>query len=183
MQHRLHCSCALTLASLLAVVSTTGCQQSSTTAAQVDTRPLEEAKALDIIRGVLSGRKLAIAPSATTVELWNRVRFNGDLRLAGEPVVIEFLTEENRLDIGEIPPPAPGSRLHVLAAQAVSDSGTAPEKIYLLVLDSRRYVYQYNPTSESRADVTYAEVAERLQRDLTDFLSWWDTEKGKRKES
>jgi hypothetical protein len=160
-----------------------GCQgQRRTTAAQIDTRPLEEAKALEIARQSLVTRNLSIGPAPTAIELWNRVKFDVDLRVLGEPIAIEYLTEENRLDIGEIPPPAPGSRLHVLAASAMSEPTGRLEKVYLLVLDSRQYVYQYNPTSQARADVTFVEVSARLQRDLADFLSWYETEKGRKKE-
>lgn len=159
------------------------CQNAhGTTAAQVDTRALEEAKALDIARQSLGSRNLAPSSGTTTVELWNRVRFEVDLRVTGESFAIEYLTEENRLDIGEIPPPAPGSRLHVLAAQAMATPDSRPEKIFLMILDARRYVYQYNPTSKARADVTLAEVSERLRRDLADFLTWYEGEKSKKKE-
>jgi hypothetical protein len=159
------------------------CQNShGTTAAEVDTRALEESKALDVARQSLASRSFALLKGTTTVELWNRVRFEVDLRVAGESFAIEYLTEENRLDIGEIPPPAPGSRLHVLAAQAMSTPDSRPEKIFLLILDARRYVYQYNPTSKARADVTLAEVSERFRRDLADFLSWYEGEKSKKKE-
>jgi hypothetical protein len=164
-------------------LSWAGCHgKANTTAAQIDTRPLEEGRALEIARRSLAGRQFSLTPSSSTVELWNRVKFQVDVSVLGEPIAIEYLTEENRLDIGEVPPAATGSRLHVLAASTMSESTGRLEKVFLLILDARRYIYQYNPTSQSRADVTFVEVSERLQRDLWDFLSWYETEKGKKKE-
>ena len=74
--------------------------------------------------------------------------------------------------------PAQGSRLHVVPGRVVpEEAGVQGEPVYIYVVDDRKYVYHYNPTSEHRADVTYLEVDSRLRRDTADFLSWYESTK------
>jgi hypothetical protein len=87
-------------------------------------------------------------------------------------LAVEYLTAEDRRRIGEIPPPAEGSRLHVLNGRAVS-ADNVPSRVYVLFIDDRKFVYHSNPNSEVRADVTIQEVDSRLRRDIDDFLSWY----------
>jgi hypothetical protein len=162
---------------LLLVALATGCGGRQDARIQLDTRPLEEHRALEIIQETLGERQF-LAQKDVDIELGNKVRFSCDLRAQNEQIAIEFLTGQDRLEIGQLPPPAPGSRLHVLAATTVpKQAGQSPERVYVFLIDERKFVYQYNPTSELRADVTYLEVDSRLRRDLADFLSWYETTK------
>jgi hypothetical protein len=64
----------------------------------------------------------------------------------------------------------------VIPGRVVSpDPNVQGEPIYIFFIDNRKYEYQYNPTSEARADVTYLEVDSRLRRDVADFLSWYES--------
>lgn len=148
----------------------------------LETRPLEESKAFEIIGEVLAERGYTLSPDVM-VELSTKSRFPCDFRVNEHKIAIEYLTEKDRKTIGHIPPAASGSRLHVLPARKVSEDPEAQgEPIYLYFIDERKYVYHWNPTSEVRADVTYLEVDSRLRRDLADFLSWYESNRANEKQ-
>jgi len=152
-----------------------GCGGRQDGRAQLDTRPLEESKAFQIIEEVLAERGYSAQRDIKLV-LNDGTKVEADFMLAGHPVAIEFLTEQDRIETGELPPPAAGSRLHVLAANDIAKDDSPKEKhIFVFFIDDRKFVYQYNPTSERRADVTFLEIDSRLRRDLADFISWFET--------
>jgi len=148
----------------------------------LETRPLEESKALEIIAEVIGDRGYTLVQDLV-VELSTKSRFPCDLRVAEHKIAIEYLTEKDRKTIGHIPPAASGSRLHVLPGRIPdADPSAQGEPIYIYFVDDRKYVYHYNPTSEVRADVTFLEVDSRMRRDLADFLSWYETQRANEKE-
>lgn len=157
-----------------------GCGGAQNQTARLDVRPLEENKALDIIKDVLAERGYTPRPE-TVVALPTQTSFPCDFTAEGHPIGIEFLTEKDRTSLGVIPEAAPGSRLHVLSARTVAtDQNPKNEPMYVFFIDDRKFVYQYNPTSEQRADVTVLEIDSRLRRDLADFLSWYENSPIKR---
>ena len=148
----------------------------------LETRPLEESKALEIIAEVVADRGYTLTQDVT-VELSTKSRFPCDLKVTDHKIAIEYLTEKDRKTIGHIPPAATGSRLHVLPARIPSEDPNAQgDPVYVYFVDERKYVYHYNPTSEVRADVTFLEVDSRMRRDLADFLSWYETQRADEKE-
>ncbi len=152
-----------------------GCGGPQQGPAVLDTRPLEETKALEIIESMLTKRGY-IASKGEKVELATKSVFPCDYRINGHKIAIEYLTAQDRTTIGNIPPAAQGSRLHVLPAKVPAlEAGAQGEPVYIYFVDEQKYIYQYNPTSENRADVTYLEVESRLRRDLADFLSWYES--------
>jgi len=160
------------LAGALLLVSTVSCGGQQQPQAKLETRPLEEAKAHEIIVSVLTGRNYAVTTKAE-IQLATKAVFPCDFRVVGEKIAIEYVTAQDRIAIGQIPPAAQGSRLHVLPASAVPEDPAAQgEPVYVFFIDDGLYEYQYNPTSQNRADVTFGEVESRLRRDLADFLSW-----------
>jgi len=166
---------------IVAAVTTCGCGGAQEVK-QLETRPLEESKALEIIAEVVADRGYKVE-QGTMIELSTNSRFPCDFRVIGQKIAIEYLTDKDRKTIGHIPPAAQGSRLHVLPARVVSDDPNSQgEPIYIYFIDERKYVYQYNPTSEVRADVTFLEVDSRMRRDLADFLSWYETNRANEKE-
>ncbi|MDD5309479.1 MAG: hypothetical protein PHU25_19350 [Deltaproteobacteria bacterium] len=163
------------MAAALLLFSAAGCGGGQKEQKTLDTRPLEESRAFEIISQMMQERGFK-AVRDVQIELSNQVRFPCDLRAEGQAFCIEYLTDRDRLDIGMVPPPAVGSRLHVLSARTISDDpSVAIEPIYVFFIDDRKFVYQYNPTSDNRADITYQEVESRLRRDVSDFLSWYDS--------
>jgi hypothetical protein len=169
------------VAAALALVSLgAGCGGSQTGPTKLDTRPLEEQKAFDVIKAVLAERGYT-AEADVAIELTTKARFQADFRLTGQKIAIEYLVDQDRIEIGAIPPPATGSRLHVLQATTVpADPKQAGETLYIFFLDDRNYLYQFNPTSENRADITLNEVQSRLKRDVVDFLTWYEATQGKK---
>lgn len=156
--------------------SCSGAQQQN---AALETRPLEEPKAIDIIGAVLKERGYT-AMAGSKIELSTKAVFECDFRVNDTRMVIEYLTAQDSTNIGAIPPMAPGSRLHVVPAKTVPDDPSEQgEPVYVYFIKSSKYVYQFNPTSENRADVTFLEVEARMRRDLTDFITWYETAKAK----
>jgi len=163
------------VSALLATWFCTGCGGGQQGAASIETRPLEESRALEIVARVVTGRGFQVT-GPTKVDLGGEVWLECDLGVAGERMVIEYLTEQDRRRSGDIPPPAPGSKLHVIPARfEPSQPGLQGDPTYVFVIDDRKYVYHHNPTSDRRADVTLAEVEDRLRRDLIDFLTWYES--------
>jgi hypothetical protein len=159
---------------LLCTAAASGCGGAQSQAAPLDTRPLEEDKALELIDGAAAERGLTIVRNAP-VSLSGAQVFGADVRVTGRKIAIEYLTNQDRVEIGAIPPPAQGSKLHVLPGTAVAKAAGQPnDPVFILFLDDRGFEYQYNPTSENRADITLEEVRTRLKRDLVDFFTWYD---------
>ncbi len=166
--------CALVLSSALS------CGGARTGNAPVELRPLEENKALDIAGSVLAEKGYQVYLNQT-VTLSNGTTFSCDLRVAGKGIAIEYITAVDASQTGPIPPPAEGSRLHVIPAtilpppeQLQVDPATPAENAYIFILNEDNYPYHFNPTPETRSEVTYLEVENRLRRDLKDFLAWYE---------
>lgn len=154
-----------------------GCGGPQQETAKLETRPLEEAKASDIITAVLTERGY-VASRDVKIELSTKVVFDCDFKVNDQKIALEYVTRQDLTTMGAIPPPAPGSRLHVLPAKVVPDDpSTQGEPVYVFMIDENDYEYQFNPTSENRADVTFLEVESRMRRDLADFLAWYETSK------
>jgi hypothetical protein len=151
-----------------------GCGGPQEAGPALETRPLEEEKALEVIGDEIADRGLTIERDVA-VSLSAAQTFQADVRVVDRRIVIEYLSSQDRVEIGAIPPPAPGSKLHVLPCTTTpAAAGQAREQLFVLFLDDRGFEYQFNPTSENRADVTLAEVRSRLRRDLVDFFTWYD---------
>ncbi len=171
----------LNLFVLICALVTLACGGQQKQSSNLETRPLEESKALEIISNMLTERGYITAMDME-IELSTKTRFKVDFRVNGHKMAIEYLTRQDRTTIGDIPPAAVESRLHVLPAKAVSeDPGEQGEPVYIFIIDEKKYIYQYNPTSENRSDVTYLEVESRLRRDLADFLSWYESSRANEK--
>jgi hypothetical protein len=176
---------ALLVATTITVFGLTSCGGGQHDQANMEIRPLEENRAFEIIEEMLAERSY-FTDRDVNVLLSNKAQFSCDYRVKGQKIAIEFLTEQDKISIGEIPQPAAGSRLHVISARVVPKPApgvqTAPgtpgprgEPVYVFFIDDKNFVYQVNPTSEHRADVTFLEVDSRLRRDIADFLSWYET--------
>lgn len=162
---------------LFLILFASGCGGRQDPPVQIETRPLEAGKAISIIEEILAERGYAW-DTKVPVQVAGASEFNADFRIKDHSIAVEYLTAEDRSRIGQIPPAAKGSRLHVINGRTLSSNGV-PSKVYVLFIDDRKFVYHSNPTSEIRADVTFMEVDARLRRDMADFLSWYENS-GKR---
>jgi hypothetical protein len=163
---------------LLFFLTIFGCGGRQTGQTQIETRPMEKGKAISIIEEMLAERGYSWDKDVP-VQVTGTAEFSCDFRVKGEKIAIEYLSAEDRARIGEIPPPAEGSRLHVINGRAVSADSAVPSRLFVLFIDDRKFVYHSNPNSEVRADVTIQDVDARLRRDIADFLSWYENS-GKR---
>ena len=150
-----------------------GCGGGQAEVAKLETRPFEEQKALEVIEKALAGRGYAAERDAE-IELTTGTRFKADFRITGQRIAIEYVTGQDRAEIGFVPPAAAGSRLHVLQAKTVvpADAAAPSETVYIFFLSDADFTYQHNPTAEYRADVTITEVRSgrsrrRLMRSVT----------------
>lgn len=158
------------------IIFSSSCGSTQSVNTNIEKRPLEEEKALNVVHNVLQERGYDFV-SDVKIKLSNDVSFSCDVRVLKEKVSIEYLSQKDMDSIGLIPPPAQGSKLHVVpAVTVVGDEEDAPaEHLYVFFLSETDYQYHFNPTSTVRADVTYSEVESRLRRDLNDFLSWHES--------
>jgi hypothetical protein len=162
--------------SFLFAVSVLGCGGRQSAPVQIETRPLEEGKAISIIEESLAERGYAWDKDSS-VQAAGTGEFAADFQVKGEKLVIEYLTAEDRARIGQIPPAAEGSRLHVVNGRAVDRDTGVPFRVFVFFIDDRKFLYHANPTSKVRADVTFLEVDSRLRRDISDFISWYENSK------
>jgi hypothetical protein len=170
--------CPIVLSITTILISSCGGRQDG--GENIDTRPLEESKAVPIIEEILAERGYSWVRD-TDVQLSNGTGFKCDYQIKGETIAIEYLTAEDRRLMGPIPPAAEGSRLHVISGRAASTTAGQPaQSLFVFIIDARKFIYHVNPTSEVRADVTFLEIDSRLRRDLADFLSWHEDSKGVR---
>ncbi|MDJ0765435.1 MAG: hypothetical protein QNJ97_20815 [Myxococcota bacterium] len=160
---------------LFVTVLSWGCGGPQTQQPDLDIRSLEENRALEIIEEVLAERGYRFEKDAG-VAFANQRTFKADVKVKDHAMAIEYLTDHDIESIGEIPDPAAGSRLHVIAAKSLpKDPSGRVKPAYILFIDSRKFTYHFNPTSDQRADVTFLEVDSRLRRDLADYISWYET--------
>lgn len=158
--------------SLFGAFSCGGKQQASPT---LEIRPLEEAKAHDIIEEILKQRGYTFQKNIH-VQLKTGASFPADYKIQGHKLAVEYLTEQDLSTTDNIPPAAEGSRLHVLSGSVLPGPGQAdPEQVFIFFIHAKDFMYHFNPTPDHRADVTVLEVDSRLRRDLHDFLSWYET--------
>ena len=162
---------------LSALVVGVACGGTQAPLPQIETRPLEEGKAGPIIEEVLTARGYSF-DRESGVMVSRGTEFGADYVVKGEKIAIEYLTKTDRQEVGELPPPGEGSRLHVVNGRT-SRGPDGPSRVFVLFIDDRNFVYHANPTSEVRADVTFLEVDSRLRRDVSDFLGWYE-DSGKR---
>jgi hypothetical protein len=160
---------------ILTLVITAACAAPQVHEQKIELQPLEEYKAIEIITSTLASRGYKKAPE-TTIQLSNNTQFICDFTVAGESIALEYVTDKDTQVKGVIPDAAAGSRLQVIPATAIATdaNAAASPSIYLMVIKDKDYMYHARPTPEMRAPVTFHEVENRLRRDITDFLSWYE---------
>ena len=140
----------------LLITAAIGCQKTQKTATPLDIRPLGENDAFAVLEALLAERNYQWDRDVP-VGITANQEFACDYRVRGHKIAVEFLSEQDRIQIGSIPAPAAGSRLHVIqayalgeatpsggSASAASKPRQAREPIYILFIDDRNFTYHFN---------------------------------------
>ncbi|HEY8430907.1 MAG TPA: hypothetical protein VIL20_21155 [Sandaracinaceae bacterium] len=127
---------------------------------------LSEARALEIVGEVLSEE--GVAPGAAwSVQLGAGARLDVDVRLASSSFGIEWISPQDRADLGDaVPGPTPDGRLRIVPG-AGDDAGAE-----VLVLDHASYRYANDRDAVQRGTDGALEAEGRLRRDVRDFLHY-----------
>jgi hypothetical protein len=141
---------------------------------RTDLRPFKEVSAIEIIEEVLTKQGL----SSTRKEEITIVGYGPwkvDLWVEDMPLVIEYLTAEDRQKLGKhLTSSKVGDRFKLIAvATEPVEEGeqlTSANSRYCVAFDDRDYVYQPNPTSEDRYDITIFEIEKRMRKDAIDVI-------------
>ena len=134
----------------------------------IQLRPLEQRRAIEIIMEVLNKYGLTETELNVPLTITNGKKIISDIFVKPRRFAIEYLTEQDKRDYGELPPKVEGSDFHVLMSRREG----IEEEVYLLILDSKDYSYWPNPNPEYRSPdlPTIYEVEDRLRQTIRDFI-------------
>ena len=143
-----------------------GCAHGPVTAAEMERRSFTEAEALGIVVGVL--RDVGLAPErAWPVSIPGGVSLEADFRIEGSRFGVEWISPQDRSDIGDVlPGPNEDGRLRVIAAS--SDDNEAQ----ILLLEHSSYLHHSELAERGSGGLSVREAENRLARDLRDFLTY-----------
>ena len=143
-------------------------------APRTDLEPFSEVSAVEIIEKVATDRGLG---SVRGEDVWivGHGWWKVDLWLEGLPLVIEYLDDQDRAKLGGTLTSSKVGDHFKLVAVGLEEIGdgvqiTSANSRYCVVFDDRDYVFQPNPTSEDRYDVTIFEIQKRLRKDAVDVI-------------
>jgi hypothetical protein len=139
-----------------------------------DLKPFKEVSATEIFEQVLSEKGYT---SKRDVQVWivGHGPIKVDLWVEEIPLVIEYLNAEDRAAIGQALKSSKVGDQFKLVAVATEEIGeneqlNSSNSRYCVVFDDRDYVYQPNPTSEDRYEITIFEIKERIRKDAIDVI-------------
>jgi hypothetical protein len=141
---------------------------------RTDLRPLKEVSAVEMFEEVLTKSGLA-SVRKSEIFVVGYGPWKVDLWVEGMPLVIEYLTAEDRAKLGDGLKSSKVGEQFQLVAVATEEVGegeqlTSANSRYCVVFDDRDYVYQPNPTSEDRYDITIFEIEKRIRKDAVDVI-------------
>lgn len=161
---------------VLALIFAGGCAGGgrSPSVPRADLRPFKEISAIEIFEKVLHGRGHDTARKKP-IYVVGYGEWQIDLWVEGEriPLVIEYLTSDDREELGGSLKSSKAGEKFKLVAVAVKELAEGEEisranSRLAVVFDDRDYVYQPNPRAEDRQEVTILEIERRLKKDITD---------------
>ena len=134
--------------------------------AAVEHRTIDENRALTQILEVLGAESVARGP-AWSVSIGHETSLDVDVRLADSDFGIEWLSPQDRLDLGDaVPGPAEGGQLRIVPGTG----GDSAAQILVMEHSSYRYVNEREHVQSGEPGAHDAE--ERLRRDVRDFLHY-----------
>ncbi len=153
-----------------------GCGGSNKTALgpRTDLKPFKEVSAVEIFEEVLKEKGMS-ASRDVEVHIVGAGPWKIDLWVEQMPLVIEYLNEEDRARLGSsLKSSKVGDQFKLVAVATEpieeGDQLTSANSRYCVVFDDRDYVYQPNPTSEDRYEITIFEIEKRLRKDAIDVV-------------
>lgn len=159
---------------LLPVLASCGGGNKNANTPRTDLRPFKEVSAVEMFEEVLGEAGLA-SERKSTIHIVGYGPWKVDLWVEGMPLVIEYLTGEDRAKLGDhLTSSKVGEQFKLIAvATEEIEEGeqlTSANSRYCVVFDDRDYVYQPNPTSEDRYDITIFEIEKRIRKDAVDVI-------------
>ena len=154
------------IASLLFSIAGCGGSRSGEASEPPELLTLSEARALEIIGEVLAEE--GIQPgSGWTVQIAPETTLDVDVRLGQSSFGIEWISPQDRADMGEaLPQPASGGQLRIVPGAGEDASAQ------VLALEHSTYQYANEREAVQRGVPGASEAEERLRRDVRDFLEY-----------
>ncbi len=158
----------LILVLLLASLMAPGCGGATTSSPTSATeRTLSETRALMLISEVLAEQGIPRGP-LWVVPIGGGQAIEVDLRLAQSSFGIEWMSPQDRADLGDaVPGPADGDRLRI-----VPGTGEGHENSQILILEHSTYDYVNEREHVEAGRAGARETEERLRRDVIDFIHY-----------
>jgi len=151
---------------LLLAISGCGGAGAPEPAAGAQERTLSETRALMLISEVLSEQGITRGP-LWVVPVGAGTELEVDIRLAQSPFGIEWMSPQDRVDVGEaVPGPTGDDRLRI-----VPGTGDAADS-QVLILEHSTYDYVNEREHVQAGRAGARETEERLRRDVIDFVHY-----------
>ena len=171
-------ACAATAVLITAAVVLAACSggQKSATGPRTDLKPFKEIDTIELFekvfqeKGYETSRKepiYIVDDGEWLIDLWVK----GDAL----PLVVEYLTADDREKLaGKLKSSKVGDKFKLVAValeeiKAGQELNQANSR-FAVIFDDRDYVYQPNPTSEDRYDITIFEIEKRIRKDAVDVI-------------
>jgi len=156
----------------------TGCSGSRKTASgpRTDLKPFKEIDTVELFEEVFKDRGYTTNRNET-IYIIGYGEWQVDLWVEGGklPLVVEYLTADDRGKLGEeFKSSKVGEKFKLIAvATEEVEKGQVLNRAnsrFAVVFDNRDYVFQPNPKSEDRYEVTRFEIENRLTKDIIDII-------------
>ncbi|HJL18880.1 MAG TPA: hypothetical protein RMH99_24670 [Sandaracinaceae bacterium LLY-WYZ-13_1] len=163
---RLLCVLALALPASLPACGPTSTHGGGGPAEPAELRTLSEERALTLVREVLASESIPRG-ALWVVSIQPDTEIEVDVRLASSSFGIEWISPQDRADVGEaVPEPASGGQLRIVPGTG-DDAGAQ-----ILILDHSAYEYANEREHVQRGVPGARETEERLRRDVRDYLHY-----------
>jgi hypothetical protein len=164
----------ITACVLLTVLASCGGGNKNANTPRTDLRPFKEVSAVEMFEEVLQEAGLE-SERKSEIHIVGHGPWKVDLWVEGMPLVIEYLTADDRAKLGDhLTSSKVGEQFKLIAvATEEIEEGeqlNSSNSRYCVVFDDRDYVYQPNPTSEDRYDITIFEIEKRIRKDAVDVI-------------
>lgn len=160
-------SFSFALITLLALPGCGASSRSSSGSADAQNRTLDETRALLLIEEVLVENALARG-HGWSVPIQHGLELEVDVRLAQSRFGIEWMSPQDRADLGDaVPGPTSSGNLRI-----VPGHGEGHEDVQILILEHSTYDFVNEREHVQAGRAGARETEERLRRDVLDFIHY-----------